>query len=769
MYHRLIALLLVLLTAPLTLAAADDDFLLVDKAFQPEIKAVNADSVRIEWKIADGYYLYKSKFRFTPLDDDTALGEPRLPPAEPKDDPFFGTLEVYHHKAVIEVPIERAGDGEVALEAVYQGCADAGLCYPPQHREFKLSLPARESAESAPPEPRASPLAAKPRKPGPLADIGALGDSLGLADDEVLPVDQAYRFRAEAVDGHTLRLHWDIADGTYLYQDQIHIDLRAPKVRLGHWTMPKAEIKKDSILPNGEIGDVAVYHHGLDIEIPLLRGAPDETEATLKVSYQGCAERGICYPPQRREVKLLLPAVTTTDDLSAAPATATPPSTASTGGEELSEQDQVAALLGGGNVWWIALSFFGFGLLLSLTPCVFPMIPILSGIIAGQGTDLTARKGLILSLIYVLAMALTYTVAGVIAGLFGANLQAAFQNPWILGLFALIFVLLALSMFGFYELQLPSSLQTRLTAISNRQQGGHLIGVAVMGFLSALIVGPCVAPPLAGALIYIGQTQDPLLGGLALFMLGLGMGAPLILLGTSAGKLLPKAGPWMDGIKAFFGVGLLAVAIVLLERIVSPSVALVLWGLLLICSAVYLGALEPIPTGASGWRKLRKGLGFAALVYGVLMLVGVASGGKDTVQPLRGVAFSGAGGGTGAAPLEMRRIKSSADLDRAIAAASAEGRKVMLDFYADWCVSCKEMERYTFADPSVIQALSNFVVLQADVTANDETDKVLMKRFGIPGPPAILFFGSDGRERKALRVVGFMEAAPFRDQILKVR
>ena len=769
MYHRLSSLLAFCLLFALSAnSLAKDDFLLVDEAFKPEIKSIDADGVHLEWRIADGYYLYKSKFRFNSKTPGVDLGEPRMPPAEPKNDPFFGKLEVYHHKADIVVPVADGASGSIEIEAVYQGCADAGLCYPPQHRDFKVELPQAGASKIAALTPAASAL---PGKSGdsPLGGLSALGDSMGLGEDDILPVEKAYVFDAEVKDGRTLHLHWDIADGTYLYQDQIKFDLAAAGVRVGAYRLPKPEIKKDSILPNGEIGDVAVYHNSLDIDVPLRRGATAEIPAELKVSYQGCAERGICYPPQRQTLQLLLPAVAQADDLNAEPPASAPPAAPLPAQTEVSEQDRITALLGGGNPWLILLSFFGFGLLLSLTPCVFPMIPILSGIIAGHGTAITVRKGLILSLVYVVAMALTYAIAGVIAGLFGANLQAAFQNPWILSVFVLVFVLLALSMFGFYELQLPSSLQSRLTALSNKQQGGHLAGVAIMGVLSALIVGPCVAPPLAGALIYIGQSQDPLLGGLALFMMGLGMGAPLILLGTSAGKLLPKAGPWMDSIKAFFGVTLLGVAIVLLERIVSPTIAMALWGLLLVASSVYMGALDPLPADGGGWRKLWKGLGFALLVYGVLMLVGVAVGGKDTVQPLRGIGFGGGAAGPSAMHLKMDTIKSSADLERAIAEANARGKPVMLDFYADWCVSCKEMERYTFSDPKVVQALSHFVVLQADVTANDDIDKALMQRFGIQGPPAILFFGLDGAERKGLRVVGFMDADEFSGQVRKVR
>jgi len=349
----------------------------------------------------------------------------------------------------------------------------------------------------------------------------------------------------------------------------------------------------------------------------------------------------------------------------------------------------------------------------------------------------------------------------------GRSLQATFQKPWILGVCAFIFVLLALSMFGLYELQLPSRWQSRLSEASNRQQGGKYTGVAIMGLLSALIVGPCVAPPLAGALIYIGQTGDAVLGGIGLFALAMGMGAPLLLIGASAGKLLPRAGAWMDAIKAVFGVGMLAVAIVLLERIIPPAVAMVLWGTLMITSAIYMGALRQLPVEATGWSRLWKGLGFTLLVYGALMLVGAAAGGRDTVQPLRGIGFS-AGGGAAAqsGELHFRRIKTLADLEREVASASADGRPVMLDFYADWCVSCKELERYTFSDPAVHAALKDFVLLQADVTADDSDDRALLQgHFGLPGPPAIIFYGRDGTERRNYRVVGYMEASEFASHV----
>jgi len=397
------------------------------------------------------------------------------------------------------------------------------------------------------------------------------------------------------------------------------------------------------------------------------------------------------------------------------------------------------------------------------------MIPILSGIIAGQGTSITTRKAFTLSLVYVLAMAVTYTIVGVLAGMFGAslNLTAAFQNPWILSAFALLFVLLSLSMFGFYDLQLPASWQSRLSEISNRQSGGELSGVAIMGLLSALIVGPCVAPPLAGALIYIGQTGDAVLGGVALFAMAMGMGAPLIAIGTSAGKLLPKAGGWMDAVKGVFGVMMLGLAITMLERFLPEPVTMGLWGVLLIVSAIYMGALQQLSVEASGWSKLWKGLGVVLLIYGSLFLVGVAANGKDTLQPLRGLAV---GGGAGAEThLQFRKVKSVADLERELATAKAAGKPVMLDFYADWCIYCKQMEKNVFSRPEVVAAMSSFVLLQADVTEQDETDMALMEKIGIPAPPAMIFWGTDGNEIRHLRLMGYMGAGEFKRHVAKVK
>jgi len=784
--NRLIRVLtlLLLVCASAAPTAADEEFLLPEQAFQVTAAADGAGAVRARWTIADGYYLYKSKFRFTSPFPDVELGDPELPTAQRKQDAFFGEVEVYRGQVEVRIPVTRRTNADtLTLEATSQGCADAGLCYPPQRQTLVVRLP-QTVAATAPPHvaavPDAAPASLTGARPGgPISSIAqSLVSQVGPGiDDDLLTAEQAFIFQAEVGAPERIDLTWDIAPGTYLYRDKVEIALDgATDVTLGSFQLPPGEIKRNTILPDGSTGDIAVYHDRVSLALPLLRRGTAASEIALVIKYQGCAERGICYPPQTQRVKLALPPAARiaavapaeqTRDPSAGVASAANDRSVSAP-EPVAEQDRIASVLAERNLWAIIALFFGFGLLLAFTPCVFPMIPILSGIIAGAGPGITTRRAFTLSLVYVLAMALTYTIAGVLAGLFGANLQAAFQNPWILSTFALIFVLLALSMFGFYDLQLPSSLQSKLAEVSNQQQGGTLIGVAIMGLLSALIVGPCVAPPLFGALIYISQTGDAVLGGVALFALSLGMGAPLVAIGTSAGKLLPRAGAWMDAVKAVFGVALLAVALTLLERILPAAVALLLWGLLLICSAVYLGALSQIPVGASGWTRLWKGLGVGLLIYGALMLVGAAAGGKDTVQPLRGLLLGG-GAGSALPHAQFKRIKTTADLDRELAAAATAGQPVILDFYADWCVSCKEMERYTFSDPVVIQELGRFVLLQADVTANDAADQALMQgRFKLPGPPAILFFDATGAETPGLRLVGFKPADAFAAHLRRI-
>ncbi|MDN5924869.1 MAG: protein-disulfide reductase DsbD, partial [Xanthomonadales bacterium] len=425
-------------------------------------------------------------------------------------------------------------------------------------------------------------------------------------------------------------------------------------------------------------------------------------------------------------------------------------------------QDRLSRIVHGSSWWLILGAFFIAGLALAFTPCVYPMLPILTGIIAGAGEHLSTRRAVVLSLVYVLANAVVFAIAGVIAGLLGFNVTAWFQQPWLLGLFALLFVLLALGMFGFYELQLPASWQAKINRISNRQKAGSLVGVAIMGALSALIVGPCVTPALAVAIGTIGQTGSALLGGSALFALGLGMGAPLVAFGAFEGKFLPRAGAWMDAVKGVFGVAFLGIAIWMLSRFLDPLWIMLMVGALLVACAVYLGALDRLPEGASGWRKLWKALGVFVLILGAAELIGAAAGSRQILTPLQGLRNTPSLAASSVpASVDFTRIKTSADLDRAIAAASAAGKPLMLDFYADWCVACKEMEAKTFTQAAVQQALSGFVLVQADVTANDASDQALLKRFGLYGPPATLFFDSNGKPKRNARLIGFEPAEAF--------
>jgi len=717
---------------------AEEELLEPDKAF-PFAVTIKDEVIQAEWNIPNGYYLYRNKIHLSTTTPGITLGEPQLPAGKIKKDEFFGEVEIYQHPVTARIPIVRDNPEvtEFELKAVYQGCADIGVCYPPITKLVQLTLPAGSG--------------------GAVAALGALSESLGFGggnEDEVLEPDQAFQFSMDVADPNTLMANWQIAPDHYLYRGKISFDLaEGQTLQLGQVNLPAGEKKHDEFF-----GDIEVYHNRVEARVPVIRTSLEPTTVQLTATYQGCAEKtGICYPPIKKTVSLDLPAATSlaTTAEPVSPAITTQP-------EIISEQDQIAASLASGNTLLIILTFFGFGLLLAFTPCVFPMIPILSSIIVGQGESITTRKAFFMSLTYVLAMALTYTIAGVIAGWFGENLQAAFQNPWVLGSFAAIFVALSLSMFGFYDLQMPSALQSKLTEISNRQQGGTLIGVAVMGFLSALIVGPCVAAPLAGALIYIGQTGDAVLGGAALFALSLGMGAPLIAIGTSAGKLLPRAGGWMDAIKAVFGVLLLAVAIWMLERVMPPAVTMMLWAALLIVSAVYMKALDPLSPDSSGWQKLWKGIGVVLLVLGTLQLIGAAAGGRDYMQPLKGLQLGvGAGAASSEQHLAFKRIKSVDDLQGELARASNQGKLVMLDFYADWCIYCKDYEKYVFTDPRVQQALSNVVLLQADVTANDEQDKALLKHVKVTAPPAILFFDKHSTEMRGYRLVGSMDADEF--------
>ena len=589
---------------------------------------------------------------------------------------------------------------------------------------------------------------------GILGSLSSFGQSLGFGGNNngpFIPPEQAFILSADVDDAHTLTVRWDITDGYYLYRDKFGFELiDADGISIQAVELPRGKEKHDE-----NFGLMEVFYEEIEANLPLQRDNTKATEIQLQVKYQGCAEAGFCYPPMKQLLTLSLPE-----------ATSPAPIRETSNSSFVSEQDKYANNLAQDSLLLSMLSFFGLGLLLTFTPCVLPMIPILSSIIAGQGSNITTRRAFSLSLTYVLAMAVTYTMAGVIAALFGSNLQAAFQNPWVLGSFSAVFVVLALSMFGFYELQMPQAVQNKLTNLSNKQRGGSYVGVAIMGLLSALIVGPCIAAPLAGALIYIGQTGDAVLGAAALFSLSMGMGAPLLLIGTSAGKLMPKAGPWMNTIKAIFGVMLIAVAIWMLERIIPAAVGMALWGILLMVCAVYLGAFERLQPEVSGWHKFWKGVGIVILVYGAMLLIGAASGNKDPLQPLISTCVGDdCIQASQQHTLAFKQIKGLDGLQQELKLASTQNRTVMLDFYADWCISCVEMEKKTFSDTGVQTALSNTILLQADVTLNDEQDKKLLETFGLFGPPSILFFDKSGQEQSQFRLMGFLEPGDFETHI----
>ena len=556
----------------------------------------------------------------------------------------------------------------------------------------------------------------------------------GLQND-FLPPDQAFKVFVQATAPDRIEVSYAVTDGYYLYRDKLKFALAAEVqgVALGQPQMPKGEIKTDDYF-----GTQEVWHHDFTVQLPVSRAGGPALPLTLNLTWQGCADAGLCYPPQRAKFEVTLPAADSSSKVAVAPE------------PYVSEQDWLASLVRSGSLFTLLGMFFLSGLGLAFTPCVLPMVPIISGIIAGHGANMTRLKGFSLSMTYVLGMAATYTAAGMAFAAAGQQAQSLFQQPWIISLFAVLFVTMAASMFGFFTVQMPSFVQTRLAELSNRQRAGSFAGVAVMGALSALIVTTCVGPALVAALSVIGQSGQMLRGGLALFAMAMGMGTPLLVVGASAGQLLPRAGAWMETVKQLFGALLLAVAAWMLARIVPERIALLLWALPALAAAVVLlraTLRSNLP------RLLVRTIGAAALAWAVLLVVGGVRGATDPLAPWA------------LAPTHIElpfvTIKSVADLDREVAAAQAAGKPLLLDFYADWCVSCKEMERYTFPDAQVRQVLANTVLLRADVTANDEADQALLAKFGIFGPPTIAFYGSDGIERSTLRVVGYMKAAEF--------
>jgi len=731
-------------------AQAENDLLPADEAFKFKAKVVN-DEILLTWDIAKGYYLYKEKIKIS-SDYSTQLGTAKFPKAKVKNDEFFGRIGVYRNSAVVAVPVLEGDAKSILLNATFQGCADLGVCYPPITKSVALDISNIHGPSLVD---NALNILSKAK-----TKVGSVVEKVITVSDEPLPADEAFAFSVIAIDANTLMASWNIHPEYYLYHDKFFIETKGAEI--GEVVFPKGKEKDDPLF-----GKVQIHKGQLNVEIPLEN--IQSTPITFVAKYQGCWLGGICYPPMEKVTDVILPvqgentntppiqSVQDIANISSTPATVLN----KTKNVELNETDKITNILKQGDVLWTLGWFFVIGLGLSLTPCVFPMIPILSGIIVGQ-KGVTTRKALIMSIVFVLAMSVTYTIAGVLAGLFGENLQILFQTPWVLIVFSLVFVALAFSMFGYYEIQLPARLQNKIANISNKQEGGHLIGVAIMGFLSALIVGPCVAPPLAGALIYIGQTGDAVLGGLSLFVMSLGMGAPLLAIGAGASKL-PKAGGWMDNVKYVFGILMLAVAIWLLDRITSPIVSLALWATLFSFSPIAMGVLNSLTNTPTPWQRIFKAIGLLVLAYGILLWGLVARGGGDMLAPLAGY---GNGAQVEQVHVKFEKIKSNKDLDQALLRAKANNQIVMLDFYADWCISCKELERFVFSNANVVNKMQNVIALQADVTANDATDKALMTRFNIIGPPAILFF-KNGIENRPQRIVGEINAQGFLEHLKK--
>lgn len=565
-----------------------------------------------------------------------------------------------------------------------------------------------------------------------------------------------------------------LGEGIYIYDEALHYTITEPKEILLDDEIQRPEPVNYHDFIVHRMKEVVV-----DIPLSLVKDKIGEGTFTLKIDYQGCSEKGLCYQPlsQTFAFDTTASAQEQTDAGSAAPTwkssgseaeTKTVTTTEKIADEVISEEDQIVNTLRSGSVSTILALFFGFGLLLALTPCIFPMIPILSSIIVSQSGDgkeqMSASKGFFLSLVYVLSMSIAYTIAGVFAGIFGANIQTALQNPWVITVFALIFVALALSMFGYYEIQLPAKLQSKINKTSDDAKGkAGIIGVAVMGFLSALIVGPCVAPALAGALVYIGQTGDALLGGAALFAMSIGMGIPLLVVGAGAGKFMPRPGGWMTLVSQVFGVVMLGIAIWMISRIIPGPIALFLWAVLFIGSGVYSGAFEGFKEGVKGSAKLIKVFALILVFIGAIFLVGSFSGASNPLNPLEKFGQCSPIVETKSETNSFKKVKNLAALEQEIANSQ---KPVLIDFSAEWCASCKELEHITFPDAKVASLMRSFTLLKVDVTKNSDDDKVMLKRYNVFGPPAIIFYDKAGNEMKNYKTIGYKSPEVF-SQILE--
>ena len=731
--QMLIGFLLVALTAHVP-AQESEELLEPERAFAFSAKVVSTDQIAVTWQIAPGYYMYADKFHFESDPQGVALGEIIFPPTKIKRDEFFGDVEILEGSARIMLGLERTAEdtGQVNLTARGQGCNEpVGVCYPPMTHTLALNL--LTPSETAQP----------PLVSTDVNSVTDLRQLLGVAtnEPEFLDVDEAFHLDIKTNGPQTLSAHFTIAPGYYLYQDKLSF-LSVGNPTLADYNLPDGKTKHDPYF-----GDVSIYSADFAVDLALARGAGSK-DIRVDASYQGCAEKGICYPPVKKSFTIALPQLIS-DAVAAIPTAAPVPESA----DDTISGSALAGYLG------VA---FGTGLLLSFTPCVLPLIPILLGSVVGQSRGGRLR-GATLSVVYVLGTTVTYATIGAVAGATGDQLQAYFQNIWAIGAIALILALMALSMFGLYNVQLPSALQSRLS-VSSQRLGGSAGMIFVLGAFSALIVGACVSPLLISVLGIAILHGDPWLGAALMSALALGMGVILIAAGAGAGYLVPRNGLWMERVKQIFGVMLLGVAIYLLGAVPDVPV-LLLWAALFIITAVYLGATRALPEQASGLQILFKGMGTVLLVWGVLAMIGGFSGNRNILAPVsleslgsRGLLQSEAT--TTAA--HFTPVDSLSTLDNALKSANASGHKVLLDFYADWCTDCIRMEESTFRDPGVTAALAGYRLLQVDVTdPDDPKTSAIKKRYGVFGPPAMLFFDANGDENTAQRLYGYKGAQEF--------
>lgn len=781
--------LLFLIVQTASAAIQSENILTPDEAFKLSAQMVDDGHVRLDWEIAEGYYLYQDQIRLRSQTPTMRVLQDQLvlPAGEEKYDKTFGQTTIYTQALRLEVPLantaETATPSDLLLKVRYQGCLDQGLCYRPQEKVLRFPLVGTPSDTNHLAETEETndfvPLNNINLEEGSTKQVSTHSNETisGAIEPNIQRIvsNEAAKERVEAgityhlsgMDQSTLLAQWDIPKEQHLYRSQISFSITAPEgIKLGEAIFPIGETIEDSLL-----GSMHVYRDQLSVSLPLEttdKLAARQEPVVITTQYRVCSdEERYCHAPTIQ---------TTSIDLADLPATATP-TTFFAGVETpnlLSSDDTIQNTdyfdkIQSSGFFGTLLLFFGVGLLLAFTPCIFPMIPILSGIVVGQGS-LSVYRALLLSSAYIIASAMAYALIGVAFGIFGANLQSTLQHPIAISLFVALFVVLALSMFGFYELQMPAKLQTRLNELSNRQQGGSLMGAAIMGFLSTLIVGPCVAPPLAGALTYIAQTKDALLGGLALFCMGLGMGMPLLAVGTSAGQLLPRAGAWMDTVKAIFGILMLGMAIWMLDRIVPIQVTMALTGTLLVASGIHMGALDKPDNETGGWGRFWRSIGLILLLYGATQFLGVATGSKNLLQPLKGVFTPNAAIAANASKphTSFQRIKRIDDLDRFLQLAQQNNQAVMLDFYADWCKECIRMEKNVFADPQIAASLNNLILLQADVTAGDRDDLALQQHLGVVGPPTLLFFNKNGQLIEDLSLIGYEGPEGFAKRLQKL-